>query len=90
MEPGCAIEVARKAPANNNTMHNIDENESLDDACSIVIKDDNEDYRGGNSIGGATNAHNLKIVENTVGKFSRSHPTGHSIAWTKERRISIH
>ncbi|XP_034710817.1 uncharacterized protein LOC117933521 isoform X3 [Vitis riparia] len=61
----------------------IDENESLDDECSIAIKDGDEEWRGGSSTGGATNAHGLQIVENKEGKFSRSHSTGHSIAWTK-------
>ncbi|KAL6348794.1 hypothetical protein AAG906_033450 [Vitis piasezkii] len=72
-----------KSPANNNTMQDIDENESLDDECSIAIKDGDEECRGGSSTGGATNAHGLQIVENKEGKFSRSHSTGHSIAWTK-------
>lgn len=72
-----------KSPNNNNTMHDIDENESLDDACSIAIKDDNEECRGGTSTGAAANAQDLHIAENKAGKFSRSHSTGHSIAWTK-------
>ncbi|RVW50005.1 RING-H2 finger protein ATL29 [Vitis vinifera] len=68
-----------KSPANNNTMQDIDENESLDDECSIAIKDGDEECRGGSSTGGATNAHGeedkhtLILPEHVKAKITRGH-----------------
>ena len=80
------LDVPLKSPANNGTMHDIDENEALNDAVSVEIKDEDEDRKGGGSStegGGTSTGHDLGMEDDKVEKFSRSHSTGHSIAWTK-------
>ncbi|KAK3029900.1 hypothetical protein RJ639_038523 [Escallonia herrerae] len=72
------------ASANNNAMHGISENESLEDTFSITIKDDTFDDERGGSFNGAAARGGASTEENVEGhkkaeKFPRSHSTGHSI-----------
>lgn len=90
------LKVIENSPANNiGTMHEIDENEALNDSCSINIKEgDHEGTAGGvgssreEHVTVTTGGHDLQIgaahtESSAAEKFSRSHSTGHSIAWTK-------
>ncbi|XP_016439876.1 RING-H2 finger protein ATL29-like [Nicotiana tabacum] len=75
----------------NNVMHDINEDESLDeDTLSIVIQDDNKEESGcdghgsGNSKTAACGTRESVDIRNKVEKFSRSHSTGHSIVRARE------
>ncbi|OIT01708.1 PREDICTED: RING-H2 finger protein ATL29-like [Nicotiana attenuata] len=74
----------------NNVMHDINEDESLDeDTLSIVIQDDNKEESGCDGYGSgnsktACGTRESVDLRNKVEKFSRSHSTGHSIVRARE------
>ncbi|KAL0409304.1 UNVERIFIED_CONTAM: RING-H2 finger protein ATL29 [Sesamum radiatum] len=79
-----------KSPAYaGNFMHEINENEPIDDSFSITIKDENEDERRRGSdhkdqrVSSSTDEQGDE-EQNMVEKYSRSHSTGHSIIGTDE------
>ncbi|KAG5524199.1 hypothetical protein RHGRI_031009 [Rhododendron griersonianum] len=81
----------------NSPMHEINEDEPLEDTFSITIKDDNDEDRGGQSEGGvlaansATHTGDQQIGDGQkkMEKFSRSHSTGHSIVRRGEDRFTL-
>ncbi|CAK9173406.1 unnamed protein product [Ilex paraguariensis] len=83
------VKSPEKSPVSrSSTMHEINENHSLEDTFSIVINDDrDENKRAGDVKGDIAAAPSTAVhVEgyDKVEKFSRSHSTGHSIARVKE------
>ncbi|KAK4364644.1 hypothetical protein RND71_016002 [Anisodus tanguticus] len=82
-------EALQKRLLNNNAMPDINEDESLEDSLSIVIKSNDHDNRKEKEKEGSGQCDEnpkrasatLERVElqNRVAKFSRSHSTGHSI-----------
>ncbi|KAA8522043.1 hypothetical protein F0562_012643 [Nyssa sinensis] len=89
-----SLETQEKSPEkspviNNTTVREINEDESIEDAFSITIKDEHgEDYERGGSRETGEEAAALTAAEqiprdNKVEKFSRSHSTGHSIVRTR-------
>ncbi|XP_059658786.1 RING-H2 finger protein ATL29 [Cornus florida] len=79
--PSKSPEMSQTTPVLN-AMHDINENESIEDTFSINIRDDDEEEKDGTGEGheAGTAATDERMEEHgVVERFSRSHSTGHSI-----------
>ncbi|KAH7835787.1 hypothetical protein Vadar_029857 [Vaccinium darrowii] len=59
-------------PAHSNAMHEINENEPLEDTFRITIKDDNDDGRGGHSEGGVVAANSAATHSGALMEYGQS------------------